>query len=97
MESDRKPVIAYDPIQIPKKSAGTTLLKIKAIRIDIKGGNKETHPGRTLIISSDTTFPSKINFTDSDAASVNLKKSNSITSAEEQADGSTRFPSSSSL
>ena len=35
--------------------------------------------------------------TDSEAASVNLKKSNSITSAEEQADGSIKFPSSSSL
>ena len=47
--------------------------------------------------SSETTFPSNINFADSDVASVNLKKSNSIPSSEEQADGSIKFPSSSSL
>ena len=82
---------------MPKKSAGTTLLKSKAIRIEIRGGNNETHPGRTLMVSSETTFPSNINFADSDEASVNLKKSNSITSSEEQADGSIKFPSSSSL
>ena len=64
---------------MPKKSAGTTLLKSKAIRIEIRGGNNETHPGRTLMVSSEITFPSNINFADSDEASVNLKKSNSIT------------------
>ena len=76
---------------MPKKSAGTTLLKSKAMRIEIRGGNNETHPGRTLMASSETTFPSNINFADSDEASVNLKKSNSILSNEEQADGSIKF------
>ena len=48
---------------MPKKSAGTTLGS-KAIRIEIRGGNNETHPGRTLMVSSETTFPSNINFAD---------------------------------
>ena len=48
---------------------------------------------RTLTLSSDTTFPSSINFTDSDSDSMNLKNSNLMSSPGMQIEGSIRYSS----
>ena len=90
-------MIAKDPIQTPKNNAGTTLLKTKAISIEINGGNNETQPGRTLMLASAKVSSSSKSLAESDEASVNLKNSNSMSCSEPQSDGSIKLPSKSSL
>ena len=58
------------PIQTPKKSAGMTLLKNKAIKMDINGGIIESQPQSTSMeVMSSNTSPA-YNSIDSEALSL---------------------------